>query len=265
MAKYYFHDKDYRKTIYDVITNWKQNCLLNDGSLIWEGEAIWTQDNIRRFDTIFVNSPDDSSDTFDGKLEKQLDGEVESVYKFVIELMYIYYIFPSNSSNTFETKIGKLEKIAHWGGIQLNRENKVFNALDGGLGSPGSGYNSHRYHEISFLNSIVKQLKDQPIEERENILNQPWELKQFVDDIRQTFGKKLQTQHIILHLLQPAYFERIVSWGHKQKVKNTFGYIVQDSNSHDMDYQLLQIREKLEEQYGKDIDFYDHNDIRKRV
>ncbi|MDQ0160016.1 AAA family ATPase [Alkalibacillus salilacus] len=262
MAKYYFEKKDDRKAIYDAMKKWKENCLLNEGSLIWEGEAVWTQDNIRRFKSIFVDSPDSSGETFDIKLENQLENEVESVYKFLIELMYIYYLFPSKRSNTYKTKINKLEKIASWKGIEFDRSWPILEALNGGLGSPGSGYNSNRYHEISFLNSIVKQLKDMPIEERENILNQPWKLKQFVDDIRQRFGKQLQMQHVILHLLHPDYFERMVSWGHKKKVKNTFDYMIIENDYHDMDYQLLQIREKLNEKYGEDIDFYDHPEIR---
>lgn len=57
MAIFHENEKNDRKAVYDAAEKWKSNCLLDNRSLIWEGESIWTDSNIDRFRTILSNGP----------------------------------------------------------------------------------------------------------------------------------------------------------------------------------------------------------------
>lgn len=265
MAIYYQTVIDDRKQIYDAAEKWRNECLLSNKSLIWDGETIWTTDTINRFRTIFIERPDESGSSFDDKLRKQLEGESEDVYKFVIELLYIYYLFPVERSTRYETKLNKLEMVASWKGLELERNLKIFNGLKNGLGTTGTFYNTQKYFEISFLFLVIEKLKGLEIEERKDILSDAIKLKALTEVARKEIGKRVQSQHIVLHLLLPNYFERISSTGNKQLIINSYADYLRDSATSDVDEQLLILREKLEGEYPSEtIDFYETPEIAKK-
>jgi hypothetical protein len=109
-----------KQVIYGTAEKWKSNYLLDDKSLIWERETIWTLANMNRFRSVFIENPDASGNSFDQKLKKQLIDESEDVYKFVIELLFIYYLYPVKQSISYQTKLRKLEIVASWKNIDLN-------------------------------------------------------------------------------------------------------------------------------------------------
>ncbi|MCM3225943.1 AAA family ATPase [Terribacillus saccharophilus] len=261
MAIYYAKEKNDREVLYNAAAKWKKECLLNDGSLIWDGEAIWTDNNMNRFRHIFIENPDVSGDNFDSKLKKQLENETDDVYKLAIEFMYIYFLFPYSRSISFKTKIKKLEMIAAWKGIEMDSSLLIFEGLRGGLGATGTFYNTNKYLEISFLFLLVEELKKLPQETRNNILSNRIELKKLADRKRKELGKRVQMQHIALHLLLPEEFERIASWGHKGQITKTYADLVNNDSIVDMDEKLFIIRERLQEEYGSEIDFYETSEI----
>ncbi|MGD6961520.1 AAA family ATPase [Fictibacillus phosphorivorans] len=258
MSIYYEKEKNDRITIYHAAEKWKTECLLNDKSLIWDGEFVWTKTNINRFRSIFVESPDDAvGENFDNKLKKQLENEEEGVYKLAIEIMFIYYLFPYKGSISFNTKMKKLETVASWKGINFNSSLPIFDGLKQGLGATGTFYNTSKYFEVSFLFLVAESIKNQPLEKRKNTLNQSAELKRVAEDIRKHIGKRVQMQHILLHLLIPEKFERIASWGHKDRIALAYSNLITDNTITDTDEKLYVIREKLQKDYpNEDIDFY---------
>ncbi|CQR46581.1 5-methylcytosine-specific restriction enzyme B [Paraliobacillus sp. PM-2] len=265
MAIYYEQEIDDRKAIYDAAEKWKNECLLNDRSLIWDGESFWNRTNMDRFRAIFVENPDESGNSFDSKFQKQLENESEGVYKFAIELMFIYYIFPYKGSTSFDTKIKKLELIASWKGIKLDTSLPIFQGINQGLGATGTFFNTSKYYEISFLFLIVDYLKKKPLEERKEILNDRIKLKNLTEDVRKKVGKRVQSQHIFLHLILPQKFERIASSGNKEKITKAFSELITDPSVSDLDEKLLIIREKLEEDNADNpIDFYETPSVAKR-
>ncbi|TWI59300.1 AAA family ATPase [Halalkalibacter nanhaiisediminis] len=264
MALFYENKVNDRKAIYDAAEKWKNECLLDNKSLIWDEESIWTNANLDRFRAIFVENPDESGDSFDSKFKKQLENESDSVYKLAIEIMFIYYMFPYKGSISFKTKMDKLDMIASWKGIELDHSLEVFNGLKTGLGATGTFYNTSKYFEISFLFLVVENLKGYPLEKRKTIINDYKLLKRVADDIRQKVGKRVQMLHIFLHLLLPDYFERIASWGHKRKIVKAYSEYVTESSVKDTDEKLLMIRDKLQRDYpDEQIDFYETPEIAK--
>jgi MoxR-like ATPase len=257
MAIFYSKVPNDRKAVYEAAEKWKNECLLRDGSLIWDGEAIWTEQNMNRFRSIFIERPDESGDSFDDKLKKQLENETEAVYKFVIEMLFMYHLYTSSVS--YETKMNKLETVASWKGIKINRSLPIFDSLKEGMGSTGTYFNVQKYFEISFLFLVTDYIKRQPIEKRKELLESPTDLKNMAEEIRQKqIGKRVQMIHVFLHLLLPDYFEPIASWGHKKSIIKAFNNLLPENSSTDMDDQLLIIREKLQEDDPKNqINFYD--------
>ncbi|WP_157185129.1 hypothetical protein [Paenisporosarcina sp. TG20] len=129
----------------------------------------------------------------------------------------------------------KLEMIASWKGIDIDQSLPVFEGLKKGLGATGTFYNTSKYFEVSFLFLVSENLKSQPLEYRENLLNDASDLKKFAEDIRKFVGKRVQMQHILLHLLMPKKFERIASWGHKDKIIKAYSYLILDNSITDSD------------------------------
>lgn len=251
------------KKIYEIINIWKENSLLNDKGIIWTDENLWSNENLYKFRIAFIEQPDESQKSFYEKLQNQLTGEEESVYKYTIELLFLYYLVPTRT--TYETKINKLETVANWKQIDLNFEDDVYTALLNGIAATGASYNTRMYFELYMVHLFVEKLKRHPVEERNHILNNPKQLKQLIDHTRKEVGPRVQMQHMLQHLLLPKYFEWIANWGHKEKVVETFDYLLKDEDIDDIDEKIYYIKQKLKEEHEDDtIDFYNTMHIREK-
>ena len=262
MAKYYYDQPGDRKAIYAAAEKWKEKCLIQDTSFIWKDEKLWTLHNLNRFKTIFVDNPNESGDSFDEKLKKQLENESEDIYKLTIELLFIYYLFPRRESIRFETKMKKLKIVAAWKNIKIDEELEIFQGLKDGLGSTGTFYNTSKFYELSFLILTALNLKEFPITEREIVLNDSKKLKELADKNRLKIGKRVQMQHVFLHLVLPDKFERIASWGHKARIVKSFDYLLKDPSLNDVDEKIYHIRNHFEiKDPSADFDFYDTSEV----
>ena len=63
-----------REEVYEVAQRIVQQTLKSDGSLFTPGTAIWTADNVEDLYERFVGHPDKSSDSFEDKFRRQLEG-----------------------------------------------------------------------------------------------------------------------------------------------------------------------------------------------
>src|SRR5699024_10257159 len=190
------------KKIYEMINVWKENSLLNDKGFIWPEENVWSNENVYKFRVAFIEKPDGSQQSFYEKLHNQLIGADESVYKYTVELLFLYYLVPTRT--TYETKINKLETVANWKQIDLNFEDDVYEALRHGVAATGASFNTRMYFELYMIHLFVEKLKSHPVEERKQILNDPKQLKQLAEDSRKEVGPKVQMQHMLQHLLLPT-------------------------------------------------------------
>ncbi|MEZ7171778.1 AAA family ATPase [Sporosarcina sp. OR05] len=262
MAIYNSNNAQGNAPIYDAATSWKENCLIHNQSLLWKNDPVWTMDNLKRLEIIFVGNPDETGSTFEEKLKKQLEQESENVYKLFIEILFIYYLFPHSRSIRYETKVSKLKDIAEWKGILLDKDLPILKSLQKGLGSTGTYYNTNKFDEISYLILIALKLKEKSVADRERIVSDHQELKEFAEQVRTIIGKRVTMQHVLLHLIMPERFERIASWGHKDRITKAFTYLTKNSGITDTDEKLLFIREHFEEKYGDtEVDFYDTKEI----
>ena len=59
---------------------WRQTCLIEEKSLLWDGEDIWTEQNLKDFKKYFTDNPDESQRGFEEKLQQQLAPAALSVW-----------------------------------------------------------------------------------------------------------------------------------------------------------------------------------------
>src|SRR5690625_321598 len=89
------------------MNKWKDHSLLDDQGIIWKDEPIWSNENLHKFRSAFIERPDESSGNFYIKLEGQLATEDESVHKYVLELLFIYFLITKGTK--FEMKMKNLQ------------------------------------------------------------------------------------------------------------------------------------------------------------
>ncbi len=82
--------------VYAVAERFVEVALKSDGSLFTPGAAIWSAENIEDLYERLVGHPDESSDRFEDKFRRQLEGAPLETRQLAAELLYIYPVFPSN-------------------------------------------------------------------------------------------------------------------------------------------------------------------------
>jgi MoxR-like ATPase len=258
LAIFYDQSPNETKAIYKSANKWKLECLIEDGSLLWPGEKIWTLENLKRLKHAYVDHPDFSKTSFEEKLEKQLYGQGKDIYKLFCECLFVYYLFPSNIK--FKTKIKKLSTITSWENEAIDEQLEIFQGLDSGIGNPGTSYSTRKPDEITYLCLLGLSIKELSVKGRREILTDSEQTQTLLDQMRKDVKSKykinVQMRHVLLHLLFPEKYERIASSAQKREILQSFKEFLPEEKVQ-VDQGLLMIREKLEEQYaGKRIDFY---------
>jgi 5-methylcytosine-specific restriction protein B len=251
MARYSEHDAD---AIYRLADTWRDKCLLGNGSLLWEGEQVWTVDALAAFKKCFNENEDRSDDNFETKYQRQLSAQDASVVKLAAELVLVYFLFPSSVSGARKREL--IQEIASWHQIAVPPDAvETLKALDVGIGGPGQSYNTRRPLEIAFIAESAWRLLSMPVEERREVLSDHAKLRALLDDVEGDATR--QSRDIILHLLYPDLYERIASRSHKHLIVETFGDMLPDKAPDDLDDRIYAIRERLQQLLpDEELDFY---------
>jgi hypothetical protein len=80
-----------RQAIQEVVGRWRERCLLEDGSLLFDHEQVWTPENLA---LLYHNviEPLEAERSFLEKYREQLQGSREVVL-LGAEAMAVYYLF----------------------------------------------------------------------------------------------------------------------------------------------------------------------------
>jgi 5-methylcytosine-specific restriction enzyme B len=62
-----------REAIQEVVDRWRERCLLEDGSLLFENRQVWTPDNLARLYRNVIEVPLEDDRTFLEKFREQLN------------------------------------------------------------------------------------------------------------------------------------------------------------------------------------------------
>lgn len=242
MAKYSHAN---RQPIDDLIHRWREQCLVGDSSLLYEGESIWTQAGADELYERFNQHPLEGKQTFIEKLREQLEPASQPAVRLMAEVVVVYFLFASSVSGRRKREV--VSDVLAISGDGLGENNDVFAALETGIGGAGQAFNSYRPVLVAYLVAFTRRFKAENGVVRREVLGGPQDFKQWlVGDDDQADGGEQMMRQILLHLLFPEHYERIASGPHKHRIRQTFEGLVEDPDD-DIDRCLLQIRERLNE------------------
>jgi hypothetical protein len=78
------------KAIYAIADIWRTKCLIEGKSLLWNGEDIWSEQNLRDFKKYFTDNPDATQRTFEQKFKEQLEPAGPNVTKLACAAIIAY-------------------------------------------------------------------------------------------------------------------------------------------------------------------------------
>lgn len=249
MARYTEHDTS---KIYRVANAFRANCLLRDGSLLFDGASVWRPDILDRIHEEFVVAPDEGDRSFIVKFKDQIGQSGQEVVRLAAEILCVYFLFPSNVGGVRKRQV--VNEVLGWAGDNLPESHPVSAAFSNGIGSGGQGYNTRRPFEIAFLIDLIIAWKQSPADRQAMVAADPWLFQEFVDRIEDAESKQLR--HMLLYLLFPDHFERIASSNHKRRIIKAFSGLVK-SEPENEDRAILAIRDELEKLLpSQQLDFY---------
>jgi 5-methylcytosine-specific restriction protein B len=228
--------------IYPVIERWRDECLINDSSLLFD-EPVWTDANIAELYERFNAKPILGDETFEQKLKQQLEGAETRVFRLAAEALAIYFAFACQAVGE-QRKLQLIEEVLEWGGDPLPRNSDVAKAMAGGIGNPGQGFNQQRWRHFAYVVDTARRIKELPVSERAALLNgDAFEFRRWLYDGDD--GEQMG-RHLLTHLLFPDSFERIAALTHKERIAEAFSELADGGDSDDLDATILSIRRKLE-------------------
>lgn len=113
MARYSEHDTS---KIYEAAQIFRDNCLLQDSSLVFDSAAIWKTDLLERIHTTFVATPDEGDRSFIDKFRDQVKPAGQDVVRLVGELLCVYFLFPSSVGGFRKRQV--VNEVFGWVGVQ---------------------------------------------------------------------------------------------------------------------------------------------------
>ena len=252
-----FNPNHHVAPIYDAAAVWKDHCLLADGSALSEGRNLWTYILLGELDQRFVKNLDAGEGDFLSKLKVQLSEGSPDCRQLMAESLWLTLLFPSNVGAA--KKRENVSEIWSWSGEDLNATHPLLeDAVLEGIGSAGTAYNTHRWRELVFLIGALRDFKARDASDREQIASDPWAFSGWLSGLPE--ARHRQLIHILPHLLFPDTFERISSEGDKRLILAGFSDTpekeIRKWSTVEIDRALLELRRRLEQEHGADIDFY---------
>lgn len=243
--------------IYDAAAAWKESCFLADGSALAQGGNLWTNTLLSELDQRFVKNLDAGGGDFLSKLKVQLSEGSPDCRQLMAECLWLTLLFPSNIGAA--KKRENVLEIWSWSGEELTATHPLLeDSVLEGIGSAGTAYNTHRWRELVFLIGAMRDFKGRDPSDRKQLVADPWAYAGWLSGLPE--ARHRQLIHILPHLLFPDTFERISSEGDKRQILAGFGDTpekeIRKWSTVEIDRALLELRRRLEEEHGADIDFY---------
>lgn len=247
--------------VLQAAAEWRDRCLLRDGSIL-SGHSLWTPENLAYLDEFFTRNLDTGSGTFLEKLQEQLAPAPPAARQLAAEMLWLLYLSVSETSMRGGTKRLQIRDAWQWSGEPLPDSPAMLgDVLDQGVANPGTGFQTHRWRELVFAIDLAQRWKRQPVPVQHALIEDPWSFARWVDSIPSSRGR--QFRHMLLYMLFPEHFERVVTGSHKELILNELlpetGRGPARINFADrtaVDALLYELRPDLEQRYGPEMDYY---------
>jgi hypothetical protein len=239
---------------------WRDRCWMADGSILSD-HSLWTSENLDYLDRHFVQNLDEGSRGFLEKLHDQLAPTPPAVKQLAAEILWILYLSVSDTSMKGATKRLQIGQVWGWSDEPLPESPMLGAPLDLGFANPGTGFQTNRWREFAFCVVLARAWKEVPWSLRKRLMSDPWSFAEWVDS--NPAGTNRQFRHMLLYLVFPDFFERVMTGSHKeqilQRLAPRFGVNIPNlRNRTAVDRALHELRPRLEANYQAEVvDYYE--------
>ena len=252
-------DQELNSEILNALEEWRNNCLLKDGSVFTE-KNLWTRDNFSTLEKLFIENPIDGNDSFYNKLQIQLKDAPVDVVQLASEMLWLtlFYAYEKIKVETKNKHIIELWELSKESFPDTEKLSEVVNA---GFASPGTNL-FRRNRDYGFLIKVLKQWKTLNSDEQSRLLtDNPLGLCNKID----SFADYQPIRHMFLYYCYPSYYERICSRRQKEQIYKAYSDLLestndpykQDNSLCGLDHAIHKIRKCLEKQYETSkLDFF---------
>lgn len=249
--------------VLDAARRWRDRCLLADGSILSD-KALWTRENLAHLERHYLQNLDAGSGSFFSKLETQLSPAPASGKQLAAEMLWILYLSVSETAIGGGTKRLHLKQVWKWSGEEFPEvPGALGDTLDTGVMNPGPAFHTLKWKEFGFAIEFARDWKRLPQAEQVMLLADPWRFADWLDTLPASSGRLFR--HMLLYLLFPNHFERIVAIAHKRAVvQKFFAVLGRDANQVDLsnrlavDRAIYSLRPDLQQRFNPDrFDYYE--------
>lgn len=245
------------EAVLSAASEWKSRCLLEDGSMLSE-KRLWSSENLKQMHQCFVLNPIEGNMPFLDKLKMQLEPAPPSTQQLASELFFVLYLYPVSGFMLPGTKRMQIKQIWEWSGEDFPADAPILEALESGIGNPGTAYHIHRWRELRFLIAMLLKWKSLTSVERENLLGDGWAFGRWLDRIEESKGRSLR--HMLLYMLFPDLYSHTTAMGYKNDMLRAFlvDLDIQDlspdySDPLNVDKALHEVHLRARGKYGQEI------------
>lgn len=238
--------------VYAAADRFVDAALRTDGSLFTSGVGIWTKANLDDLHARFVAQPDESSDAFLVKFQRQLKDAPDATIQLAAEALYVHFLVAVMSG---EAKRAVIEPVLSWMHEPVPIPVDLSAALDQGIAAPGTAFHTYRPFQLALIVEFGLAWKALPEAERDTALRDPWAFKATLFAAHLPKGSYTQRE-ALLHLVHPETFEGIVSRDMKVEIAKAFTSGAA-ADEPDVDRRLLEARATVEAEYGRPIDWFE--------
>lgn len=174
------------------------------------------------------------------------------------ELHWVLLLFPHNINPG--TKRSLIQELWLLGKAPLGGDHPLLSdSVLSGAAHSGTAYNTHRWRELTFLIHIAEAIKALPKAQRQQHLADPWGFSEWLASVPREGYR--QFRHMLRWMLFPDEFERTCTSLDKYALLEHFEKIplkrLRKMSDVEIDRLLLALRQRLENESGEPVDFYD--------
>ncbi|MGM0984879.1 MAG: McrB family protein [Pseudomonadota bacterium] len=252
----YHHNRDITALL-QAAAHWRDTCLIEDGSL-FGSESLWTREFLAELNRAFIQNPLEGNGSYLDKLKQQLADVSPQAARLMAELHWVLLLFPHNINPS--TKRGLIQELWALGEQPLESDHRLLSdEVLAGAAHSGTAYNTHRWRELTFLIQIAEAFKALPKAQRQQQLADPWTFAEWLASVPREGYRQLR--HIMRWMLFPDHFERICTSPDKRAILDHYETIplkqLKKMSDIEIDEKLLALRQRLEQEHGEPVDFYD--------